>query len=781
MIGVGDMMERMSSLEGILSNIQYHITGNPNGVLSGLFDAIQEKIDTLKEKIVGVISDKLSGITSAISSIGDALASLVDKFTSFVDGLIDSILSKIGEYLDDIIATFEGVLSKILSNVESLIDGFTDTLSGIVSNISDTLGNTIDQVKEYLGNVIDKLKETFSNFAERVVNTVKDIISKISETAEKVAQKLESAYKAATEKIKAILQDILERIHKILLKFVEKALAIGNWLEDIAIPTLTTLAKDTKEGVIERGHAIRDMLRGITDGNVEQTRQALQTLTEFKRDGDISNMLIAMGMLLSFVPSALGVIAQPSLELMLQNVHANMPTQILPMERLAQAAMRGLISQNEYESLSLRLGYNRDFARLAIETQRPLPSPGAIQEAFLRGFIDEHTHDNMLKRLGYREEDINLFKALYYVIPSVGDIINMAVKEAFTPEVAERFGQYEGFPEVFAKWAAKQGLSEEWAKRYWAAHWRLPSETMGFEMLHRGIISTEELKLLLRALDVMPFWREKLIQLSYEPYTRVDVRRMYQLGILDREGVKRAYLDLGYNDTKAENLTEFTVRYYTPEDKTELDEYRNLTRTVYISAYKRGVISYQDAYQYLTSIGYSQEDTAFLLQLADTELLLQSETSDRIPLLNQTVKYALEAYKRKLYNENELRIILSDLGKTETEIEWYIALSDYEVQSELKLLALETCHENYVQRTWNEAEARDYLGKLDITEQEIVALFERWNIEREARTRKPTEAQARAMYYAGLITIDDYKEHLRGLGYAEKYVHLLAELAKVRK
>ncbi|GAH93918.1 unnamed protein product, partial [marine sediment metagenome] len=41
-------------------------------------------------------------------------------------------------------------------------------------------------------------------------------------------------------------------------------------------------------------------------------------------------------------------------------------------------------------------------------------------------------------------------------------------------------------------------------------HWSLPSPSQGFEMLHRGVIDEAELNMLLRALDIMPFWREKL-------------------------------------------------------------------------------------------------------------------------------------------------------------------------------------------------------------------------------------------------------------------------------
>ena len=48
------------------------------------------------------------------------------------------------------------------------------------------------------------------------------------------------------------------------------------------------------------------------------------------------------------------------------------------------------------------------------------------------------------------------------VIPSISDLITFVVREVITPD-------------EFYDWAAKQGLSREWAENYWEAHWRLPS------------------------------------------------------------------------------------------------------------------------------------------------------------------------------------------------------------------------------------------------------------------------------------------------------------------
>jgi hypothetical protein len=296
-------------------------------------------------------------------------------------------------------------------------------------------------------------------------------------------------------------------------------------------------------------------------------------------------------------------------------------------------------------------------------------------------------------------------------------------------------------------------------------------------MLHRGIITEDELKLLLRALDVMPFWREKLIQLSYAPYTRVDVRRMYQVGILDYDGVVRAYRDIGYDEEKARNLAEFTVRYYDDEEQTEVDQYRELTRQLIVTAYKRGVLDRGEARERLEKLRFFPDDVELILDVADAELALQTPEPAKPPMLDKVRSFILDGYRRGVYRYEDAKAGLSATGLTADEIDWYIAVVDYERAHKLKILALEAIEEKYVTRTYSATDVAVVLGQLGLDSSEINNLMQIWNIEREARTRKPTEAQFRAALLAGIITVDEYAEELRGLGFEEKYVQMLVSLA----
>jgi len=179
------------------------------------------------------------------------------------------------------------------------------------------------------------------------------------------------------------------------------------------------------------------------------------------------------------------------------------------------------------------------------------------------------------------------------MIPPAADLVRFELREVWRPEFR---------PELltppptdrFMTLMAYLGYSRAFAEDYWAAHWELPSVSQGYDAVHRlrpgrvdpGLVFTEkDLRDLMRRLDILPRYHDQLAYLAYQPLTRVDVRRMYRCGVLDRDGVYEAYLDFGYHPDDAELMTEFTERYEAR------DEERSLGHPELIQLFKEGYIT----------------------------------------------------------------------------------------------------------------------------------------------------------------------------------------------
>jgi hypothetical protein len=256
------------------------------------------------------------------------------------------------------------------------------------------------------------------------------------------------------------------------------------------------------------------------------------------------------------------------------------------------------------------------------------------------------------------------------------------VREAWSPAAISTFGLAEDYPADFGKWTEKQGMSRDWAQKYWIAHWQLPGPSQVFDMLHRGIINAGDVALYLKTADYSSYWRDRLIKLSYANVTRVDLRRLYKLGIFDYTRMVQGYKNLGYSDVDAEALGEWTDQEYG-------DEAREVTKADILGAFQDGIISNGEASTMLDKLGYNAEQISILIarveykqaqvgQAAKIEAVHVGFTKGKVDVngaraglgaLNLSASY-MQALIDKWQLEDESKIVLptvSDLGRMYTE------------------------------------------------------------------------------------------------------------------
>jgi hypothetical protein len=332
-------------------------------------------------------------------------------------------------------------------------------------------------------------------------------------------------------------------------------------------------------------------------------------------------------MIVSIILLAAGIL--PALQVFsnvaLQELAQNAPYQLLQVpEVVATWKIRAIDKQTALLSLR-KNGYSTGDAEALLKAADEVPAEGDLVAMLLREIISEEQFNQALQHRGLDPTWQGPMKKLAELIPPPADLITMAVREVFTPAIASAQGQFEDFPEAFAEWAKKQGLSDYWARNYWAAHWTLPSPQQGFEMLQRGVIDEQQLDALLKALDIMPAWRSRLTAIAYNPLTRVDIRRMHKIGVLGTSSLQAAYQAIGYTPEDALRLSDFTVELNKgtgAEDDTELGK---LTRSNILGFYEDGLIPRERAFQLLTGIGITAEAATLYVTSVD----LSSKRSER--------------------------------------------------------------------------------------------------------------------------------------------------------
>jgi hypothetical protein len=309
----------------------------------------------------------------------------------------------------------------------------------------------------------------------------------------------------------------------------------------------------------------------------------------------------------------------------------NLPNAVPSIEDLLLMNYRGFLSESDLQKFFEYYGYDKLWLTGFDKINRQYLSPHEYVQLYQREKISKGFLDKMMKEIKCNDQ-LSQYQSIMEYFPTVPDLVRFAVREAYTPEVIQKFGNLEELPQKFLVESKKAGLPEEQAKNYWASHWELPSMQMGFEMLHRtsdmkldndadsitcpsgkvvyNVIGTKTMDTLIKTLDITPYWRNKLKAISYNPLTRVDVRRMYSMSVIDEDKVFTSYLDEGYNSENALLLTNFVVKEYS-------QEMNGITRATLERAFKDDLLTTEEFKEQLVKLRMTEDTAEFYVSIAE--------------------------------------------------------------------------------------------------------------------------------------------------------------------
>ncbi|GAH63648.1 unnamed protein product, partial [marine sediment metagenome] len=154
------------------------------------------------------------------------------------------------------------------------------------------------------------------------------------------------------------------------------------------------------------------------------------------------------------------------------------PNELLPPANLINLRYRGHITDTVYYEEMVRQGIDHNRADSLYMGSEVLLNGYEVVALWRRGVLTEEDRNTQLLELGFTLDRINLLTHVTAQIPSALDVIAFAVREVYSPTIAEAFGQYEGVEEVLdiaEDDITATGMTRETFKKYWAAHWHLPS------------------------------------------------------------------------------------------------------------------------------------------------------------------------------------------------------------------------------------------------------------------------------------------------------------------
>jgi hypothetical protein len=163
-----------------------------------------------------------------------------------------------------------------------------------------------------------------------------------------------------------------------------------------------------------------------------------------------------------------------------------------------------------------------------------------------RGEISEQEYRDLLRALDYAPKWRGPLEAIARAIPTITDFQRLVRRGVYGGTERADFQYDAEYPAAFTDKMALHGLSEQDAKDLWAGGWRMPAAGQLYRMLWREQIDDAQLHKGLKALDYPIFWRDKLANIARPVPGRIDTRRMFAAGLIDRAQAITNYEHMGY-------------------------------------------------------------------------------------------------------------------------------------------------------------------------------------------------------------------------------------------
>jgi len=360
-----------------------------------------------------------------------------------------------------------------------------------------------------------------------------------------------------------------------------------------------------------------------------------------------------------------------------------------------------------------------------------------------------------LKDQGWTDERIEALKFFTLFYPSANDLVNWQAKEVFEPAMVSKYGLRDELAGLQRDAFYKAGMSDEQIDNFWMAHWQHPQLNTIIQMLRRTDFTENDMRAWFRLVEIPPYWRDKLIEISYEVPTRVDVRRFWDMRTIDEARLREIYAWQGYHGKDLDDYVLWTKVYTAFPDL--------------IARWKNGWITLDNVRSELTGYGMP---SARVEELIETKL--KSTAGDRTAAERDLTKTDIyKGVKTGVITRGEGMELLMDLGFEEDEADYLLTINISPDEEEVVVQERELTKADILNglkaEVITELEARDRLLELRYTgiDADILLDIYRANIQPppEAREREASKADIVLAVKKGLITPEEAYLMLQDLGF----------------
>lgn len=465
-----------------------------------------------------------------------------------------------------------------------------------------------------------------------------------------------------------------------------------------------------------------------------------------------------------------------------------------------QAYLGHAFEYRELDTLFGMHGLCNDATNWSIQANKSKPNPHQLSMLRRRSLVSPSEYNEGMRQLGYLEPSTHeKLHVLTENLPGLSDIMRLMVRDAgderieFWRESDRIFGTK--YTSTLKKWADWQGVPPEFAKLAWRAHWTIPAPGQLFEFYHRLRNLPEfgppdellqRIKDALSQQDILPFWQDYYLAVSFRPLGRIDIRRSYEIGTLPDSELVPSFTQLGYSDEVSEKLAKYTRRLrdnaivgsrpvkqwialkidksettrrllaigYPQEsiDKALLDAENTFDASPIIRSFARGLIAKAEVKGRLTEHGLSAEAI--------------DRTLVRVGILRSS-HFAVDEYATGIVERSKAQQLMESDGLDSSVVSNLLTIVDSKIRVKRAVNCQHGVKRRYLLGEFDDIEAQNALEEHGTEHSAAIEIFRSWQCEKSALGKAVPTSKLCGWLERGVITAPDMAKRLIKMGYKE--------------
>jgi len=396
---------------------------------------------------------------------------------------------------------------------------------------------------------------------------------------------------------------------------------------------------------------------------------------------------------------------------------------------------------------------------------------------YYRGYSTKTSTIDRIRRVhGCYEDDATKILNSTQFIPPPTDMLRFLVRDVFDVKAQDRLGLRDEYDSIASSlpWLKALGISENTTLgdgnqaqplnvplAYWIAHWTLMSPQQAYESYHRfrsnrldrykamvpdiKEFTFSDLTGLLKSNDYVPTQRSWLAGISFRQLGRIDLRRLFNDGIISSEELREQYRDNGYVDADVDLLMQWSVKQRDEKKRKDKEQESkdNWGKAIEetFKSYEVGAIDRTSAYESVVNMGMDEQIAEGRLVAID--LHIQRER------VAAYVKMVKGEFFLGLYDGLSAYVELVAGGLTDIRANNYVILWQRQLSRPRRLVSIQTVIKWLTDGFISFADAKTRLSNLGLSNEDTTLYLAAANMDiqkqvliEETKLAKSQQAQA---------------------------------------